>query len=166
MMPTCHGAGGLAGQHRLGANTGVSMILLGVFKIGLGLLASRGSLLTILDALPASVLGVLLVLAGHELAATGVLNIAKSFACSSTARDDSVTNARTMTNSFPCKDDEMAVCLITALVVVGTGQAHIGVLSGWIACLIYRGRSTPCRRHTETDEGTRYAPLGQGLRPS
>lgn len=126
MMPTCHGAGGLAGQHRLGANSGVSMVLLGLFKIGMGLVASQGLLLRVLDALPVSVLGILLVLAGHELAATGVIKVAKS----------SLGIAGT-------GEDAMVVCLITALVIVGTGHTHVGALCGWIACAIYGGGDIP-----------------------
>ncbi len=66
-MPVCHGAGGLAAQYRFGARTGGSMILLGVAKIVLGLLFG-GSLLVWLRAYPASVLGVLLLFSGWELA--------------------------------------------------------------------------------------------------
>ncbi len=66
-MPMCHGAGGLAAQYRFGARTGGSMILLGVAKIVLGLLFG-GSLLVWLRAYPASVLGVLLLFSGWELA--------------------------------------------------------------------------------------------------
>ena len=66
-MPMCHGAGGLAAQYRFGARTGGSMILLGGAKIVLGLLFG-GSLLLWLRAYPASVLGVLLLFSGWELA--------------------------------------------------------------------------------------------------
>jgi MFS superfamily sulfate permease-like transporter len=37
-MPSCHGSGGLAGQHRFGARTGGSMVVLGLCKMGLGIL--------------------------------------------------------------------------------------------------------------------------------
>ncbi|KAL3921512.1 MAG: hypothetical protein SGILL_002710 [Bacillariaceae sp.] len=130
MMPTCHGAGGLAGQHKLGANTGVSMVLLGVFKMALGILACQGSLLRILDALPASILGILLVVAGHELAMTGVVKVAES---SSLNNNNNNNNNSGRGNG---NTDSMSVCLITALVIVGTGHTHVGALSGWIACVI------------------------------
>lgn len=66
-MPMCHGSGGLAGQYRFGARTGGSVVALGVAKLGLGLFfgATAASLLV---AYPRSVLGVMLVLAGIELA--------------------------------------------------------------------------------------------------
>ena len=163
MMPTCHGAGGLAGQHRLGANTGISMMVLGIFKIGMGLLASHGNLLMILDAIPVSVLGVLLVLAGHELAATGVLNNARKF---SSPLSPSIHDAENTNQSGSCqsKEDDMAVCLITALVIVGTGHTHIGALSGWVACLFYGGLSLPCHRPTNpARDDTRYTPVGREI---
>jgi len=66
-MPMCHGAGGLAAQYRFGARSGGSVIMLGVAKIALGVLFG-GSLLVWLRAYPASVLGVLLLFSGLELA--------------------------------------------------------------------------------------------------
>jgi MFS superfamily sulfate permease-like transporter len=139
MMPTCHGAGGLAAQHRLGANSGVSMLVLGLFKIALGVIASQGFLLRFLDALPVSILGILLVLAGHELAATGVIKVAKS----SLRPSDDVNSMEHSTISGG--EDAMVVCLVTALVIVGTGQTHVGALCGWITCAIYGGGEIPFR---------------------
>ena len=66
-MPMCHGAGGLAAQYRFGARTGGSVIMLGIAKITLGA-AFGGSLLLWLRAYPSSVLGVLLLFSGLELA--------------------------------------------------------------------------------------------------
>lgn len=66
-MPMCHGAGGLAAQYRFGARTGGSVIMLGVVKIVLAILFG-GSLLIWLRAYPQSVLGVLLLFGGLELA--------------------------------------------------------------------------------------------------
>ena len=66
-MPMCHGAGGLAGQHRFGARTGGSVVMLGAAKVLLALLLG-GSLLIWLQAYPQSVLGILLLFSGLELA--------------------------------------------------------------------------------------------------
>ncbi len=66
-MPVCHGAGGLAAQHRFGARTGGSMVVLGVAKILLALVFGA-SLLAWLEAYPQSVLGALLLFGGLELA--------------------------------------------------------------------------------------------------
>ncbi|MFH1419704.1 MAG: molybdate transporter family protein [Planctomycetota bacterium] len=64
-MPLCHGSGGLAAQHRFGARTGGSMVVLGAAKMALAL---GGSLLAWMQSYPQSVLGVLLLFSGMELA--------------------------------------------------------------------------------------------------
>lgn len=69
VMPCCHGAGGLAGQHRFGARSGMAILFLGGMKILLGLLFGS-SLGPLLGAFPSTVLGVLLLVAGVELAST------------------------------------------------------------------------------------------------
>ena len=71
-MPNCHGAGGLAAQHRLGARHGASVVFLGVGKIILSVFFGA-SALTLLDALPNAILGVMLVIAGVELCITGMI---------------------------------------------------------------------------------------------
>ncbi|KAG0626600.1 hypothetical protein M758_2G136900 [Ceratodon purpureus] len=68
-MPTCHGCGGLAGQYRFGARSGISVVFLGTFKLLLSLLLG-GSLLQILAKFPVALLGVLLLFSGLELAMT------------------------------------------------------------------------------------------------
>ncbi|MEI7902561.1 MAG: putative sulfate/molybdate transporter [bacterium] len=66
-MPCCHGSGGLASQHRMGATTGVSMIMLGAVKLLLGL--CFGTLaLAWMTAFPTAILGAFLMLAGFSLA--------------------------------------------------------------------------------------------------
>jgi MFS superfamily sulfate permease-like transporter len=66
-MPMCHGAGGLAGQYRFGARTNGSILFLGTVKMLLAVLFG-GSLLVLCAAFPLSVLGVLLMFSGTELA--------------------------------------------------------------------------------------------------
>lgn len=66
-MPMCHGAGGLAGQHRFGARTGGSVVMLGAAKIVLAI-GLGSSAVVLLNAYPMSILGVLLCFAGAELA--------------------------------------------------------------------------------------------------
>ena len=66
-MPMCHGAGGLAGQYRFGARTNGSILVLGVGKMALAVLAGS-SLMALCQAFPASVLGVMLAFSGVELA--------------------------------------------------------------------------------------------------
>jgi hypothetical protein len=66
-MPLCHGSGGLAGQHKMGARSGLSVILLGLAKLTLGLLMG-GVALVWMRAFPPSILGLFLLLAGWSLA--------------------------------------------------------------------------------------------------
>lgn len=66
-IPMCHGAGGLAAQVRFGARTGGAPIILGSILLGLGLFAST-SVATLLELFPRPLLGVMLFLAGMQLA--------------------------------------------------------------------------------------------------
>lgn len=65
-VPVCHGAGGLAGHTRFGAKTGGAMVILGSILVILSLFFST-SIIFLLEALPKSILGVLLFFAGLEL---------------------------------------------------------------------------------------------------
>ncbi|TKW54109.1 Molybdate transporter 1 [Colletotrichum tanaceti] len=69
-MPVCHGAGGLAAQYRFGARSGASVIVLGLFKIVLGVVFGN-SLIDLLKHYPKSLLGVMVIAAGLELAKVG-----------------------------------------------------------------------------------------------
>lgn len=68
-MPLCHGAGGLAAHYRFGARTAGSNIMVGVMLILLAILLGE-SAASVLRLIPMSVLGVLLVFAGSQLAMT------------------------------------------------------------------------------------------------
>ena len=72
-MPACHGSGGLAGQYRFGARSGSSIVFLGLIKFFLGILAFwKGEhIVTLLAGIPKSLLGVLVLAAGVELAKVG-----------------------------------------------------------------------------------------------
>jgi hypothetical protein len=72
-MPACHGSGGLAAQHRFGARTGASVIILGAAKMALGFvaLAHPAPILSVFAGIPKALLGVLVLAAGVELAAVG-----------------------------------------------------------------------------------------------
>ena len=70
-IPSCHGAGGLASQYRYGARTGRSMLVLGIFKIIVAIFMGY-SLNQILDRFPRSVMGMLLIGSGVELATHGM----------------------------------------------------------------------------------------------
>jgi MFS superfamily sulfate permease-like transporter len=66
-MPMCHGSGGLAAQHRFGARTGGSVIMLGAIKIVAGLVFGA-ALVPVVQAYPRSILAVMLLVAGLALA--------------------------------------------------------------------------------------------------
>jgi MFS superfamily sulfate permease-like transporter len=66
-IPMCHGAGGMAGHVQFGARTGGSSIILGSILLAAGLFLSA-SIGTVFRIFPQSVLGVILFLAGLQLA--------------------------------------------------------------------------------------------------
>lgn len=66
-VPMCHGAGGMAAQVSFGARTGGAPIILGVLLVMLALLFSE-SVATLLRLFPQPALGVMLFLAGVQLA--------------------------------------------------------------------------------------------------
>ena len=66
-IPMCHGAGGMAGHVQFGARTGGSSIILGSILLGAGLFLSS-SIVTLFRIFPQSVLGVILFMAGLQLA--------------------------------------------------------------------------------------------------
>lgn len=68
-IPLCHGAGGMAGHIRFGATTGGASVILGVLLVITALLFGE-SISLLLRVFPQSVLGVILFLAGAELAMT------------------------------------------------------------------------------------------------
>jgi len=68
-VPMCHGAGGMAGHVRFGARTGGSLVILGSIVIAIALFFSQ-SVAVIFKMFPPAVLGVILFLAGAELAVT------------------------------------------------------------------------------------------------
>lgn len=68
-MPLCHGAGGLAAHYRFGARTAGSNLMIGVIFLALSIFLGSHAL-AVVNLIPFSVLGVLLVFAGAQLALT------------------------------------------------------------------------------------------------
>ena len=66
-IPMCHGAGGMAAMYRFGARTAAANVMIGAIFVALAILLGQNAL-PILNLLPLSVLGVLLVFAGAQLA--------------------------------------------------------------------------------------------------
>lgn len=114
-MPNCHGAGGLAVQHRFGARHGASIIFLGINKMLVAILFGA-SALTLLDALPNAILGVMLTIAGQELATTGLVLLTK---------EQDKIRQRTV------------IAMITTVVILALHKTHYGALVGWLAHMIY-----------------------------
>lgn len=69
-MPVCHGSGGLAAQYRFGARSGASIIVLGLVKVVLGL-CFGDAFMNIVRLYPKSILGIMVLAAGLELAKVG-----------------------------------------------------------------------------------------------
>jgi SulP family sulfate permease len=68
-MPLCHGAGGLAAHYRFGARTAGSNLMIGTIFIALAVFLGIHTL-AVVNLIPVSVLGVLLIFAGSQLALT------------------------------------------------------------------------------------------------
>jgi SulP family sulfate permease len=68
-MPLCHGAGGLAAHYRFGARTAGSNLMIGAIFTALAVFFGTGAL-SVIYLIPMSILGVLLLFAGSQLAIT------------------------------------------------------------------------------------------------
>jgi len=68
-MPLCHGAGGLAAHYRFGARTAGSNVMIGLIFVALAILFGN-HMVDVLNLLPMSILGVLLMFAGSQLTLT------------------------------------------------------------------------------------------------
>ncbi len=65
-MPTCHGAGGLAGQYYFGARTGGTNIIEGLIEIAMGLFFSA-SVASLFSVFPRAIIGAMMLMVGIEL---------------------------------------------------------------------------------------------------
>jgi len=114
-MPACHGAGGLAGQYKFGARGGMAVFMLGSAKIALALCV--GSVLEqIIEFYPRSILGVLLLFAGVELASVGAKALQKSA-------------------NF---EQDLMPCFVTVGAYIGTKNMALGVSAGLISAAVQR----------------------------
>ena len=136
-MPNCHGAGGLAGQHRFGARHGSSVVFLGICKMAIAIFFGA-SALTLLDSFPNAILGLMLVIAGHELSTQGFMVLVKSV-------DDKPRSSNNESEALEIAKTDLrenaTITLITAIVIISSGKTHFGALSGLVAHMIY-GRGT------------------------
>ncbi|CAG8632925.1 10705_t:CDS:2 [Ambispora leptoticha] len=118
-IPYCHGSGGLAGQYRFGARSEVSILILGFFKLILGILFGN-TLTKLLGSFPNSILGVMLFVSGAELSSA----------------------ARSFMNTFDKRDDDEArkknflLVIVTAGLLVGFQNDGIGYVGGMLVSLL------------------------------
>eukprot|EP00292_Cryptomonas_paramecium_P005245 CAMPEP_0113715336 /NCGR_PEP_ID=MMETSP0038_2-20120614/33206_1 /TAXON_ID=2898 /ORGANISM="Cryptomonas paramecium" /LENGTH=432 /DNA_ID=CAMNT_0000642593 /DNA_START=85 /DNA_END=1380 /DNA_ORIENTATION=+ /assembly_acc=CAM_ASM_000170 len=107
--PMCHGSGGLAGQHRFGARTNLSILVLGACKLLLGLFVGNG-LAQLLRFFPQSILAVMLCISALELCFAG----------------------RSGLQGDPAS---VRLCFLTVCFTLFWGQ-HFGVVLGLLAALV------------------------------
>jgi MFS superfamily sulfate permease-like transporter len=106
-VPMCHGAGGMAGHVRFGARTGGAPIILGTLLVVAALFFS-GAVETGLTLFPAPILGVILFVAGSQLA-LGVCD------------------------GWQKKDDRFVLIVVAALSIWNVGVAFLfGLATQWM----------------------------------
>lgn len=133
-MPVCHGSGGLAGQYRFGARSGASIIILGLVKLILGLFVGE-AIVPLIQRFPKSLLGVMVLAAGVELAKVGQ-NVSDSKDVWGQAGADNeggraASKAR-MQDDEQERRDRWMVMLITAAGCLAFKNDAVGFLAGLI----------------------------------
>ncbi|KAJ3276986.1 hypothetical protein HDV01_000038 [Terramyces sp. JEL0728] len=129
-VPWCLGSGGLAAQYRFGSRSGLSVITLGVIKMICGLFFGK-SLVGVFKGIPNSIVGVMLVVSGLQLAlVTADLG---SFA------------------SISKRNDAYFVMMLTGVVVLGFANDGIGFVAGAVAALIFHYTSEFYEKEPQID---------------
>lgn len=165
-LPCCHGAGGLAAQHKFGARSGASVIFLGINKMLLAAVFG-GSLLILLGALPLSILGLMLVLSGQELSLRGLEALIEYTKTNLTPPGEPVDRAEHVLDErnkeFQASFKKNAfIVLVTAFVNIGLRKTHYAALSGWITYMVYGDGIRNWRRSRSRDAGeVEYLPIPQ-----
>eukprot|EP00804_Cyclotella_cryptica_P009171 CCRYP_003228-RA/>CCRYP_003228-RA protein AED:0.43 eAED:0.43 QI:0/-1/0/1/-1/1/1/0/137 len=128
-MPKCYRTGGLACQHRFGARHGTSVVIFGLFKMGLAVIFGS-SVLTLLGALPVAVSGVMVAIVGLERVGT---------VCWSSRWRRKKTGGGTRSGIFDQNSTagEDFECNVTGNVIIATSRTDHGTLAGWVAHMIY-----------------------------
>lgn len=138
-MPVCHGAGGLAAQYRFGARSGASVIILGLFKVALGLLFGQ-TLVNLLTEIPHGLLGVMVVAAGLELAKVGhTLNQGAPDLWHESARQGGVVSPRLHRQlSDEERLERWTIMLVTTAGILAFKNDAVGFLAGMLCHYSYR----------------------------
>ncbi|KAK5108322.1 hypothetical protein LTR62_008418 [Meristemomyces frigidus] len=132
-MPVCHGSGGLAGQYRFGARSGASVIILGMVKLLLGLLVGD-AIVPMLQRFPKSLLGVMVLAAGVELAKVGQ-NVGESkdlWERTDNEHNDARVQARPREILEQQSKDKWMVMLITTAGCLAFKNDFVGFLAGML----------------------------------
>jgi hypothetical protein len=130
-MPACHGSGGLAAQYRFGARSGASIIILGLVKLVLGLFVGE-ALIDLLEQFPKSLLGVMVIAAGVELAKVGEsLNVgARDLWEESSGNGDVSRGKKYRELSEEERRARWSVMLVTVAALLAFKNDAIGFLAG------------------------------------
>jgi len=130
-MPACHGSGGLAGQYRFGARSGASVIVLGILKLLLGLFVGD-ALVGLLGAFPKSLLGIMVIAAGVQLANVGeTLNTgARDLWEDASAGDDGVMVKKQRELSEEERKERWSVMIVTVAALLAFRNDGVGFLAG------------------------------------
>lgn len=160
-MPVCHGAGGLAAQHRFGARSGASIILLGALKLLLGLFLGT-TLLDLLGSFPRSILGIMVAAAGLELARVGQ---SLNHGAPDLWEDSILANAgegggdlvgRVVKRHREVSDEERAerwtVMLVTTAGILAFKNDAVGFIAGVLTHVAYQLSHALERRHGAVGE--------------
>lgn len=131
-MPTCHGSGGLAAQYRFGARSGSSIIILGLVKLVLGLFVGE-ALVDLLRAFPKSLLGVMVIAAGIELAKVGEsLNVGARDLWEESSSNEPSTGRKQKVLSEQERRDRWNVMIVTVAGLLAFKNDAIGFLAGML----------------------------------
>jgi hypothetical protein len=141
-MPVCHGSGGLAAQYRFGARSGASIIILGLFKMLLGLFFGE-TLVGLLKEYPKSLLGIMVLAAGLELAKVGEsLNYGARDLWEASESTDPSPGEETPKRQRQLSDDERKERWTVMFMTIGGLLAFkndgVGFLAGIFCHLAYR----------------------------
>ncbi|QIX00002.1 hypothetical protein AMS68_005519 [Peltaster fructicola] len=130
-MPICHGSGGLAGQYRFGARSGGSIIVLGLLKLVLGLFVGD-AIVPILQSFPKSLLGVMVLAAGVELAKVGhsVTDLSDLWSRAEAEREDGAVSESKKREYEQEGQTRWMVMLITVAGCLGFKNDAVGFLAG------------------------------------
>ena len=133
-MPACHGSGGLAGQYRFGSRSGSSIIILGSVKFLLGIIAFWKSepIVSVLSGIPKSLLGILVIAAGVELAKVGESVNTDARDLRVLDRDQSWDGKRVKELDERDRRDRWMVMLVTVAALLTFKNDAVGFITGLV----------------------------------